>query len=67
MIQLQFRDIAGVETKVVFDGETGIVNVWCHGYVTTYSKDSPIAGMYQRMLHNSREVSPSIFQVIGAW
>lgn len=69
---LQFRDRAGHETKVSFEGDGNVVvtsfDKWgCVGTITSYSKDSPIAAMYQNLLHNSREVGPNLYQVIGAW
>lgn len=71
MIQLQFRDAFGRETLVSFL-TNGIVKIELKEYgapkaVAQYSKSSPIATMYQRLLHDSREVSPNLFQVIGAW
>lgn len=72
MIQLQFRDKFGQETTISFEDDghvTSIVNKDGNntGSITQYSKDSPIAGMYQRMLHHSRKVGENLFQVIGAW
>lgn len=72
MITLQFRDRQGVETHVTFY-KGGLVKVsvtMLHRHipcVTTYTKDSPIAAMYQQLLHNSREVGPNLYQVVGAW
>ncbi len=66
MIKMQFRDMFGHKTLVTFWTQ-GLVTVQTKEVLVKYTKDSPIAGMYQRMLHDCREVSPGLFQVIGAW
>lgn len=72
MIRLQFKDEMGRLTKVAFH-KSGCVIVTTFNHLDRvdcrrqYSKDSPIATMYQNLLHNSREVGPNLFQVVGAW
>ena len=66
-IQLRFRDIVGTETLVTF-WENGMVTVNTKGTVTKYSKDSPIAAVYQNMLANqSTRVDVNAYRVTGAW
>ncbi len=66
MIKLQFKDCSGHKTLVTF-WKGGFVTVQAKNEVTKYTKDSPIAEMYQNLLHSSREVGPNLFQVVGAW
>jgi hypothetical protein len=71
-MKLQFKDELGRTTKVAFH-QSGKVIVTTFNHLEMfesrrqYSKDSPIAAMYQQLLHNSREVEPNLFQVVGAW
>lgn len=72
MLKLQFKDSMGRVTSVTFTKQGDVIVLSPdHGERNVnkraYSKSSPIAKMYQNLLHNSREVESGLFQVIGAW